>query len=70
MDEGIIKTIVISIISSGILHVVLTHIMYSFKLKKDIKSHASSQQVLKTEESLCAFRELVNELSTIEIYEI
>lgn len=64
----IIISVFSAVLSSCILNTIITHILYSRKLKKEQKMKSSSLMGDKISESLIAVKEMVAKSETIEIY--
>ena len=68
ITEEIIATIITAIIGSGILNGIITHFLYSNKLKKELRAKNNNMFSEKISESLSYFRDVELILTTIEIY--
>lgn len=62
--------IITAILGSGLINCILTHILHSNKLRKEVKVKNNSMIAEKVAESLESFRDMELMLTTIEIYDV
>lgn len=68
--EEMIVTIIGAVLGSGILNSIITHILYSNRLKKELKHRGNDMIAKKIEDSLQFARELELELTVQEIFDL
>ena len=70
MDIELAKSITLAILSSTALNAVVTHFLYSSKLRKDLKFHGNNEIAQSISNSLQEFRKIVLELKKYEVFGI
>lgn len=70
MENGLVVSIFTAVLGSTVINGLLTHLLYSRKLKKDLKFHGNNEIAQSISNSLQEFRKIVLELKKIEIYNI
>lgn len=70
LTQEMIVPIVTAIIGSGLINCILTHVLYSNRLKKEIKVKNNSMIAERVLESLQNFRDMELMLTTMEIYDV
>ena len=68
--EEMILPLITAILGSGLINCILTHILHSNKLRKEVKVKNISMIAEKVSESLDYFRDMELMLTTIEIYDV
>ena len=68
MNTSLIVTIITAILGSGILSTLISHALYTRKLKKEQSMKADYGAGVKTAKALWALKELLSNGSAIEIY--
>lgn len=68
--QEVIITIVTTMIGSGLINCILTHFLYSNKLKKEIEIKNNGMIAEKVLDSLLKFRDMELMLTTTEIYDV
>lgn len=70
MSREEIMTIIVALIGSGIINATISHILYSRKLKKELKNNGNNMVAKEIEKSLLAIRDLELKTKEIEYYKI
>lgn len=68
--KEMILPIMVAIFGSGIINCILTHVLHSNKLKKEVKAKNNSMIAENVSESLQNFRDMELMLDVIEIYDV
>ena len=68
MDKDFMKSFFLAVLSSAALNAVITHFLYSSKLKKDLRYHGNNKIAQSISTSLQEFRKIVLELKKFEVF--